>query len=124
MTLAALGLSLDESEIRSRCNHSGLGMRLNQISQGLLDLPVKCEYHTDWNIDDLAEAARRSAFPIVGVDLRFVDGLFAFHSLVIAAVTSEKVIVHDPRNAHNPQGISLRTFEDAWESADRECLVI
>src|SRR5574341_643479 len=124
MALAALGFSLAESEIRSRCGHSGLGMRLNQVAQGLADLPVRAEYHTDWSIDDLTEAVRRSVFPIVGVDLRFVDGLFAFHALVIADVMSDEIIVHDPRITHSPQSISLRTFEEAWESADRECLVI
>ncbi len=124
MALAALSFSLAESEIRSRCGHSGLGMRLNQVAQGLADLPVRAEYHTDWSIDDLTEAVRRSVFPIVGVDLRFVDGLFAFHALVIADVMSDQLIVHDPRNAHSPRNISLQTFEEAWESADRECLVI
>jgi len=124
MALAALGFSLTESEIRSRCGHSSLGMRLNQVAQGLSDLPVNTEYHPDWSIDDLIEAVRRPVFPIVGVDLRFVDGLFAFHALVIADVTSDEIIVHDPRDAHSPRNISLRTFEEAWESADRECLVI
>ncbi|MGH9855121.1 MAG: cysteine peptidase family C39 domain-containing protein [Blastocatellia bacterium] len=47
MILAALGFSLTESEIRSRCGHSDLGMRLNQVAQGLDDLPVKVEYHCD-----------------------------------------------------------------------------
>jgi ABC-type bacteriocin/lantibiotic exporter with double-glycine peptidase domain len=56
MTLAALGLSLTEAEIRSRCSHSNPGMRLNQVAGGLTDLPVKAAYHTDWNIDDLTDA--------------------------------------------------------------------
>ena len=124
MALAALDYSLPEAEIRTRCGHSGLGMRLNQVAPGLADLPIKAEYHTDWNIDDLTDASRRSVFPVVGVDLRFVEGLFAFHALVIAKVMSDQIIVHDPRHAHSPRTISLRTFEEAWESADRECLVL
>lgn len=124
MVLAALGYDLPEAEIRARCGYSGLGMRLNQVAQGLVDLPVKAEYYTDWNLDDLTAAVRQSVFPIVGVDLRFVDGLFAFHALVITDVTSEQVLVHDPRHAVSPQTISLPAFEDAWERADRECLVL
>ncbi|MGH9751553.1 MAG: cysteine peptidase family C39 domain-containing protein [Blastocatellia bacterium] len=124
MALAALGFSITEAEIRSRCGHSGLGMRLNQVAQGLADLPIKVECHTDWSIDDLTDAVRRSVFPIVGIDLRFVDGLFAFHAVVIADVMSGHVVAHDPRNSQSPRSISLQTFEDAWESADRECLVI
>ncbi len=124
MVLAALGFAFSEAEIRARCGYSGLGMRLNQVAQGLVDLPVKAEYHTDWNLDDLTAVVRQSVLPIVGVDLRFVDGLFAFHALVIADVTSEQVLVHDPRHGVSPQIISLPTFEEAWESADRECLVL
>jgi hypothetical protein len=119
MALAALGFSLAESEIRSLCGHSGLGMRLNQVAQGLSDLPVNTEYHTDWSIDDLTEAVRRSVFPIVGVDLRFVDGLFAFHALVIANVMSDEIIVHDPRDAHNPRNISRRTLLISLRSQPR-----
>lgn len=124
MVLAALGYALPEAEIRSRCGHAGLGMRLNQVAPGLADLPINAEYHTDWNIDDLAAAVRQSVFPIVGIDLRFVEGLFAFHALVIANVMSDQIIVHDPRHAASPRTISLRTFEEAWERADRECLVL
>lgn len=124
MALAALGFSLTESEIRSRCGHSGLGMRLNQVATGLADLPVEVEYHTDWNTDDLNEALRRSIFPIVGIDLRHVEGLFAFHAVIVANVTGEQMIVHDPLNAQSPRNISLRAFDEAWESADRECITI
>lgn len=40
MVLADLGFSLSESEIRPRCGHSSLGMRLNQVAAGLTDLTV------------------------------------------------------------------------------------
>jgi len=51
MALAALGISLTESEIRSRCGHSDLGMRLNQVAHGLADLPIEVEYHI-WDSAD------------------------------------------------------------------------
>ncbi|MGH9850049.1 MAG: hypothetical protein ACREBD_09325, partial [Blastocatellia bacterium] len=103
---------------------SGLGMRLNQVASGLTDLPVEVEYHTDWSIDDLSDAVRRAAFPIVGVDMRYIDGLFAFHAVVAANIVSDRMVVHDPLNAQNPRVISLQAFEEAWESADRECITI
>jgi len=124
MALASLGFALAESDIRSRCSHSGLGMRLNQVAPGLADLPVAVEYHTDWNMDDLSDAVRQSIFPIVGIDLRYIEGLFAFHAVVVANMTSEQIIVHDPLNAQTPRTISLRAFEEAREGADRECLMI
>lgn len=124
MALAALGLQLNESEIRSECGHTPLGMRLNQVAGSLADLPVTIEYHTDWNLDDLHDAVCRSVYPIVGVDLRYVDGLFAFHALVIAAIASDRVSVHDPRDDRSPLILGRQTFAEAWEAADRECLTI
>lgn len=124
MVMADLGLSLTESEIRLRCGHSGLGMRLNQIAAGLTDFPVKIEYHTNWSLDDIADAIRQSIFPIVGVDLRYIEGLFAFHSIVVANVTKEQIVVHDPLHPQSSRVIGSQTFEEAWESADSECLVI
>lgn len=122
--MASLGFSFTESEIRLRCGHSGFGMRLNQIAAGLTDLPVTVEYHTDWSLDDIADAVRQSTFPIVGVDLRYIEGLFAFHSIVIINLTSEHIIVHDPLHSQSPRNIGLQAFAEAWESADNEGIVI
>lgn len=124
MALAALGLTLPEAEIRSRCGHTSLGMRLNQVAAGLSDLPLAVEYHTDWSLDDLDDAVCQSVFPIVGVDLRYVEGLFAFHAVVVANLTSRQLTVHDPQHAHRPRRISRQAFEEAWESAGRECLML
>lgn len=124
MVLTALGFSLTESEIRLRCGHSNLGMRLNQIVAGLADLPLSVEYPIDWGLDDLAEATRQSVFPIVGIDLRHIEGLFAFHSVVVSKVTSEHLVVHDPLYPNSARHIGLQTFLEAWEGADKECLTI
>ncbi len=124
MVLASLGHSLSEAEIRSRCGYSRLGMQLNQVAAGLSDLPVTVEFHNDWSVDDLADALRQSLFPIVGVDLRYIDGLFAFHAVVVSEISSRQLTIHDPRQAHSPRQISQYAFEDAWENADHECLVI
>ena len=99
-------------------------MRMNQVTAGLSDLPVTVAYHTDWSLDDLADAVRQAWFPIIGVDLRYLDGLFAFHAVVVANITSQQVIIHDPRHAHSPRQVNQQTLADAWEDADRECLLI
>ncbi|HXG68814.1 MAG TPA: cysteine peptidase family C39 domain-containing protein [Blastocatellia bacterium] len=124
MVLAALGHALDEHEIRVRCGHTKSGMRLNGVAGGLADLPVAVEHHVDWSLDDLREAVRNSAFPIVGVDLRPIEGLFAFHAVVIADIAGDQVIVHDPLHEQGPRAIGLRAFELAWQNADREAVLI
>lgn len=99
-------------------------MRLNQVAAGLFDLPVTVEYRTDWSLHDIEDAVRQSSFPIVGVDLRYVDGLFAFHAVVVVEMARDELSIHDPRYAQSPINIGRVAFEKAWESADRECLIM
>jgi uncharacterized protein YvpB len=124
MVLESLGHSLSESDIRHRCGHTVVGMRLNQIAKGLADIPVVVEYKDVWGPADLIDAARLGTNPIVGLDLRMVDGIFAFHAVVIVGVAAEQVRVHDPRYPKGPRSIGRNAFEAAWRAADREAVVI
>jgi ABC-type bacteriocin/lantibiotic exporter with double-glycine peptidase domain len=122
MVLEALGHTLTEAEIRQRCGHTKGGMRLNQVAGGLKDLPVIVEYHTDWSRDDLRDAIRQTPLPIVGVDLRLVDGIFAFHAVVVLDLIGDGVRVLDPLQGERTLG--LASFEAAWNNADHEVVVI
>lgn len=124
MVLADLGLSLTEAEIRHRCGHSKVGMRLNEVPGGLKDLPVAVAYETEWGIDDLIEAVHIGLKPVVGIDLRAVDGIFAFHAIVLAGITAYEVSVHDPQYMEGPRSISIDTFGLAWFGADAEAVII
>jgi len=148
MVLEALGHTLTEAEIRQRCGHAKGGMRLNQVADGLKDLPVIVEYHTDWSRDDLRDAIRQTPLPktllpitgidarpvddsfafhetllpIVGVDLRPIDGTFAFHAVVVLDLIGDGVRVLDPLQGERT--IGLASFEAAWNNADHEVVVI
>lgn len=124
MALGGLDIALTEAEIRSRCGHKKAGMRLNQISSCLADLPVTVEYHLDWGLDDLSQTIRKSIFPIVGIDLRPIDGRFAFHAIVIVDVKSDHVLVHDPLQKTGFRPVGLIPFDAAWKAADRETVII
>ena len=92
MVLAGLGHALPESAIRTRCGYTKLGLRLSQVGSGLADLPVVVEYHIDWSLDDVNEALHRSTFPIVGIDLRPIEGTFGFHAVVVLSMSSSSVV--------------------------------
>lgn len=124
MVLAGLGHALNESQIRFRCQHTSVGMRLNQIGDGLRDLPVIVEHRSDWGIDDLSDLVRDGAHPIVAVDLRPIDGVFAFHAVVVVGTRSDRLLVHDPRDQSGFSSIGLSGFEAGWSGADREAVVI
>ena len=48
MVLTSLGHRLNETDIRHRCGHTALGMRLNQVASGLEDLPIDVQHQLDW----------------------------------------------------------------------------
>jgi ABC-type bacteriocin/lantibiotic exporter with double-glycine peptidase domain len=122
MVLAGLGHVLPEPAIRTRCGYSKVGMRLNQVGSGLVDLPVVVQYHIDWSLDDIIEALRRPTFPIVGIDLRPVDEMFGFHALVLLSMSSSSVVVLDPNLGTRTIGLSA--FEIAWNEAEREAVTV
>jgi ABC-type bacteriocin/lantibiotic exporter with double-glycine peptidase domain len=124
MVLAHLGISLTEAEIRRRCGHTAAGMLLNEIANGLRDLPVAVAYETGCGTDDLIDAIHGGLNPIVGIDLRPVDGIFAFHAVVVAGITARQVSVYDPQYPRGPRSIGLNTFELAWYGADGELVII
>jgi uncharacterized protein YvpB len=85
---------------------------------------VAGEYQIEWHLEDLIEVAQRGTSPIVGIDMRPVEGIFAFHAVVISDIAGDQVVVHDPRYQEGPRSIGLGTFEAAWNSADREAVII
>jgi len=124
MVLAGLGHPLTEAQIRFRCQHTSVGMRLNQIAGGLSDLPVVVEHCVGWGLDDLSDSVRAETPPIVAVDLRPIDGVFSFHAVVVVGIKDDRLLVHDPLNRSGPRSIKLSSFEAGWMAADREALVI
>jgi ABC-type bacteriocin/lantibiotic exporter with double-glycine peptidase domain len=74
--------------------------------------------------DDVIDAVHSGLNPIVGIDLRPVDGIFAFHAVVIARITAHRVSVHDPQYTSGPRSIGLNTFESAWYAAGHEAVII
>lgn len=113
MVLAGLGHSLSEADIRHRCGHTAVGTTLNQISNGLRDIPVVVEYQIDWGLEDLTDVVRSGGWPIVAIDLRPVEGVFAFHAVVVVEITRDQMLVHDPLHVAGPRPIGQATFEIA-----------
>jgi hypothetical protein len=48
-----------------------------------------------WHLLDLRDAAASGNYPVVGLDQHLYRGRRGFHAVVVAAVTSRFVIVHD-----------------------------
>jgi len=124
MVLSVHGFQLTEEEIRTRCKQTVIGLTLRDVPKGLSDLPLIATVHTDWGIDDLRDETRQSHYPIVGIDLRPIDGRFAYHAVVIAKIESTKVTIHDPQSGKGVQELNPATFFAAWKGADNQVLMI
>jgi ABC-type bacteriocin/lantibiotic exporter with double-glycine peptidase domain len=124
MVLGALGLQFTEEEIRTRCGQTVVGIRLADVVDGLFDLLVSVIVHEDWALDDLRDEIRQGNYPIVGIDLRPIDGRFAYHAVVVVKVESKKVTVHDPQHRQGMRELNFTTFANAWKEADQQVLLI
>jgi ABC-type bacteriocin/lantibiotic exporter with double-glycine peptidase domain len=124
MVLAACGLHLTEEEIRTRCKQTVVGLTLRDVPTSISDLPVTATVHADWGIDDLRDETRKSHYPIIGIDLRPIDGRFAYHAVVIAKVESDKITVHDPEPGKGLREMNTTAFGVAWKGAGQQVLLI
>jgi ABC-type bacteriocin/lantibiotic exporter with double-glycine peptidase domain len=124
MVLAAFGHTLAEENIRNCCGQTALGLRLIDVPKGLSDLPVIATVHTDWGLDDLRDEIRQLKYPIVGIDLRPIDGRFAYHAVVVVKIESNKVTAHDPEPGQGVREFNPATFMAAWKGANQQVLMI
>lgn len=124
MVLAASGLQFTEEEIRTRCRQTVVGLSLTDVPKGISNLPIVATVHDDWSIDDLRDETRQSNYPIVGIDLRPIDGRFAYHAVVVVNLESNKVIVHDPEPGRGVRELNPATFIAAWKGANQQVLMI
>lgn len=65
---------------------------------------------------DLRDAARKGWYPIVGVNLRRLRGIWSPHAQVVVEITSTQVRIHDPLLGR--LHLAPPTFEGAWADAD------
>lgn len=73
-------------------------------------------------LHDLRDCIREGSYPIVGVNLRRLRGIWSPHAQVVAEITSDLVRIHDPllgRLRLKPQ-----TFEAAWADADYLTIIV
>jgi len=124
MALESQKHRLTEEEIRRRCKQSSVGLSLVDATKGFSDLPVTATVYNNWGLDDLRDEIRQSNYPIVGIDLRPIDGRFAYHAVVVVKIESNKVIVHDPEPEPKVREFNLATFMAAWKGASQQVLMI
>lgn len=118
MVLAAQGRRYTERYLRrlSRCQPM-LGTLSTDVVQAARKLGFADSIEVrSMRLIDLRDSIRDGVYPIVGVNLRRLRGIWSPHAQVVVEITSDPVRIHDPllgRLRLNPQ-----TFEAAWADAD------
>ena len=104
MTLAGLGDSRDEAQVRQLIGYTRLGVSLAAAQARLVEAGATAEWHDDWNLSDLRDAVRASHFPIVGVERHPLGYPRAFHAVVVAQITSATLTLSTRSMAPRPVG--------------------
>ena len=118
MVLAARGLQFSERHLRQLCHCKPMmGTHSSDVVQAAQSLGfVDSVEDRSLRLFDLRDAEREGFFPIVGVNLRLLRGIWSSHAQVVAEITSARLRIHDPMFGR--LRLSLHTFEAAWADAD------
>jgi ABC-type bacteriocin/lantibiotic exporter with double-glycine peptidase domain len=118
MVLAFYGTHLTEERLRGLCNcQPGVGTLSSDVVTAAQSLGFtnSAEIY-DLRLLDLRDSVRSGVFPIVGVNLYSLRGVWSPHAQVVVKVTVRSVEVHDPFLGR--LCLMARTFERAWEIED------
>jgi ABC-type bacteriocin/lantibiotic exporter with double-glycine peptidase domain len=124
MVLAAYGKRISEKRLRKLCNcQPGLGTRCSDVVNAARSLGFTQSVETyQLRLHDLRDLVRSGVFPIVGVNLYELRGIWSPHAQVVANVTARSVEVCDPLLGR--LWLMARTFERAWEIEDFPTILV
>ena len=115
MVLEALGIHLDEAQLRELSGCSPLGTNAFQLIEAARQLGFTASRkYTLASLEELESLVAEGFFPIVYVDMWPLRGGRSGqnHALVVIAVDPERVTVLDPLVGEN--GMSREDFQVAW----------
>jgi ABC-type bacteriocin/lantibiotic exporter with double-glycine peptidase domain len=115
MVLDAMGIELDEAQLRDLTDCSPLGTDAFQLIEAARHFGfVASRKYTLESLEELSSLIEKGNFPIVYVDMWPLQGGLSGqnHALVVIAVDSENVSVLDPLAGE--RSISREDFQAAW----------
>ena len=124
MVLTGFGQTLTEQQVCQMLRLSPAGTTLPKAYWQLRRRNVVVGLHEDWNLIDLRDCLRAGWYPIVGIERRLLGHPDASHAIVLVKVSSQMVKAFDPLGTVQAETIGIETFEQAWQSAGHQSLVI
>ena len=123
MVLAARGLRFSERKLRQLCRCQPM---IGTVSGDVVEAARRLDFagsleSRSKRLLDLRDALRNNTYPIVGVNLRRLRGIWSSHAQVIVEINSTLVRVHDPLLGR--LRLTHHTFEGAWADADYVTIV-
>lgn len=115
MVLSGFGLQFDEAELRRLSDCTPLGTDAFRLIEAARQLGFTASRkHTLASLDELSRLIDEGMFPIVYVDLWPIKGGLSgqFHSLVVAGIEQEDVLVLDPLVGQ--RRLTREEFQAAW----------
>jgi ABC-type bacteriocin/lantibiotic exporter with double-glycine peptidase domain len=118
MVLAVHGIRFPERQLRRLCHCQPMvGTLSTDVVRAAQQLGLADSVEDrSLRLFDLRDALRIGLYPIVGVNLRRLPGIWSPHAQVVVDITSALVRVHDPMLGR--LRLTPQTFEAAWADAD------
>ena len=112
MILNFYGLTIDEKTIREKCKTTTLGTYADDLIKCARELgfEAKKEY-TDFN--SLKESLNSKIFPIVYVNLLFLERINCTHAVIIEELGNDYVRILDPSEGRKK--VEMDQFRKSWE---------
>jgi ABC-type bacteriocin/lantibiotic exporter with double-glycine peptidase domain len=125
MVLDALGVHLEEAQVRHLTDCSPLGTDAFQLIEAARQLGfTTSRKYTLTSLEELASMVDEGVFPIVYVDMWPLRGGFSgqYHAVVVVDVDADSVTVLDPQVGESR--LSQEDFQVAWAAMHFLTIVI
>lgn len=124
MVLTGFSQILTEAQIRQMVGASKLGISLAAAAAHLNQHGAVSQVYDDWNLDDLRDAIREGQFPIVGVERQVLGYAPASHAVIVMKIAITGVEILDPLDGPQVKQFGAVAFQQAWNNAGQEALII
>lgn len=112
MVFAAYGVDLPEADIRNACDCTPVGTDALQAVDAARRYGFQQSAKYTLSLEELAILVESSAYPIVFVSLKPIDGVRDTHAFVITGMSDTAVTVYDPLRGERV--MPRQTFATAW----------
>jgi ABC-type bacteriocin/lantibiotic exporter with double-glycine peptidase domain len=119
--LHAYGHIVDEATLRELCGTTSSGTLSDDLVKGARSLGFEANKEYS-NLDLLRQHLALNRFPILYLNLLFIDGFDSVHAVVVTELQDQFLYVIDP--IEGERSLPLAGFEQSWQMLNNLAIII